>query len=137
MENEKRMVTERDVNLFTRDDYFSIGRGECGEDVLGFRGYIYAEAPNGKRWVYRESFDLSKKYVDEEGFLHSYNDREGEAKLQACLKGLVAELLENGLEIPGPDWSPTSPCYGSESWTQEDECSLMDDAEWSAYLGRH
>lgn len=132
-----RKATTADVNIFMRTDLYHLGYGECGEEIAGETAYILAEACNGKRWVYKETWNLTRKYHDEDGFLHGVRDKAHEVAADAVLKHLQETLISDGLWIDGgEDWEPTSPCYGSESWTQEDEIGLMDDAEYAAYIRR-
>jgi hypothetical protein len=107
---------------------------EDGERRMASVFSVRATAPDGKRWVYFTTFRGPTRF-ERDGYLAPRpNERtsnkaaeDAAEKLLGRIEAAVTAGTMFGLKAQY--WSETSPVYGSESWTHEDEVGLMDDEE--------
>lgn len=98
------------VDVGARSDIAVMGKNEDGEDVHGYRAYVYVEAADGRRWAHLH------------GFVHLHEEKalaradKLAAKVGACQRALDTSM-----------WTRIEACYGSPA--REDEESQMTPAE--------
>ena len=127
-------------------DMFETGSyDEDGGHVIGERHFVEARDPNGRKWRrHVANYVSSSAFFDvDEDMPYPLDTGPTREQVAACAQELADRLNranENVITDPpkldSEVWDWEGHVYGSELWNQEDELSLMDDDELTAYWSR-
>lgn len=103
-------------------DLYKVGINEDGRDQISHRYFVQIEAPDGSRWVHRETFDGSRADFDDEHGIPFFHDLLAEAEGKADdLANRVRAHLAKGGDLNFSHWVEDYPRYGSAAYTPEHE----------------
>jgi|SRR5579872_6893175 len=122
------------LDIHVGSDLFKAGVTEDGQDFIGERWFVQAEAVNGQRWVHIARFDSTKAVDGEDcdGMVFFPDNRVEALGRAESLAANVRLFLNAGGKLTPEFWIEVDPRYGSIAYQTLDNQGYFKDLERKA-----
>lgn len=108
------------LSIGYRDDFYIAGQFE-GDNIIGSKYYVVAQAEDGSQWAHNRSFlSLRQVYDSDWGdYVFMHEKQQAVAAIEK-LSLRIQQHLQAGGSIDMQHWYEIDPAYGSEAYQEMD-----------------